>query len=102
MATSKKTAAPVSKRAQQLREEHAAVVREKIQTTALVNTLENFALGKGNVKLTPARLKAIEMLLDKSLPNLASIKHEVDQKQVVFMIDTTFTDEPDDQVQAAG
>ncbi len=102
MATAKK-AAPVSKRAQQLREEHAAAVRERIQTSSLLNVLHDYALGNKNVKMTGTRLKAIEMLLDKSLPNLASIKHEVDQKQVVFMIDTTFPDEqPDDQVPTAG
>lgn len=78
-----------SARREALREEHAQVVREKIQTTKLVEALESFALGKTEgKKMTPARLKAIEMLLDKTLPNLASVKHEVDAKQVVFMIDT--------------
>lgn len=75
----------LSLRREQLREEHAVAVREKIQVSQLVNTLENFALGKGNVKLTPARLKAMEMLLDKSLPNLASVKHEIDAKSVTFV-----------------
>lgn len=90
MATRKPKEA-VSARREQLREEHAVAVREKIQVSHLVNTLENFALGKGTVKLTAARIKAIEMLLDKTLPNLASVKHETDAKSVTFMIGSTFT-----------
>jgi len=40
--------------------------------------------------MTATRLKAVEMLLDKTLPNLASIKHETDAKQVTFMIGSNF------------
>jgi hypothetical protein len=83
-----------SERAKALREEHANIVREKIQTSALVKVLEDYSLGRGKTKMTATRLRAIETLLDKTLPNLASVKHEVDAKQVVFMIDTTFN-EPD-------
>jgi hypothetical protein len=71
------------------------LVREKIQASQLVNVLQDFALGKSKAKFTPARLKAIEMLLDKSVPDLASIKHEVEAKQVTFIIDTDFRPEPD-------
>lgn len=78
----------LSKRREALREEHAVAVREKIQTTALVNQLEAFALGKAGVKMNGTRLKAIEMLLDKTLPNLSSVKHEVDSKSVTFLIST--------------
>lgn len=93
-----------SARREALREEHALVVREKIQTSKLVEALEGFALGKSEgKKMTAARLKAIEMLLDKTLPNLASVKHEVDAKQVVFMIDTAPPDgNPNDSVPATG
>lgn len=66
------------------------LVREQIQTTQLINTLQDFALGKGKAKLDGSRLKAIEMLLDKSVPDLASIKHEVEAKNVMFVIDTDF------------
>lgn len=87
-----------------MREEHAQAVREKIQTTKLVDVLEGFALGKTEgKKMTAARLKAIEMLLDKTLPNLASVKHEVDAKQVVFMIDTAPPDgNPNNPVPTSG
>lgn len=84
----------MSERRKQLREEHATAVRENIETSRLTNLLQKFALGEGNVKMTPARLKAVEMLLDKTLPNLASVKHEVDAKSVVFNINTTYDDGP--------
>ena len=92
MATTRKPRESISARREKLREEHAVAVREKIQVSNLVNRLEDFALGRKSVKVTSAQLKAIEMLLDKTLPNLASVKHEVDAKQVVFMIDTNATD----------
>lgn len=80
----------LSARRQQLRDEHSVAVRERIQTTKLVENLQAFALGVPGqngkkVKLTGAQLKATEMLLDKSVPDLASIKHEVERKQVVFL-----------------
>lgn len=68
------------------RKTHAEVVREKIQTTQLVNLLNDYALGKSKAKMNAVRLKAIQMLLDKSLPDLASIKHEVEAQNVTFMI----------------
>ena len=90
MAT-KKTTEAISARREKLREEHAVAVREKIQVTKLVQVLEDHALGKATgPKMTATRLKAVEMLLDKTLPNLASIKHETDAKQVTFMIGSNF------------
>ncbi len=52
--------------------------RSAIQTTQLVKRLQCFALGQpdeaGNtVDLDPNRLKAIEVLLRKSLPDLSSV-----------------------------
>lgn len=85
----------ISARRQALREEHAEAVKEKIKTTELVTVLQNFALGKSSVKMTGTRLKAIEMLLDKTVPNLAAVKHEVEHDKVVFMIGTTFEPKKD-------
>lgn len=90
MALPKKDKEAISARRKALREEHAEAVKEKIQTTELVNVLQNFALGKSSVKMTGTRLKAIEMLLDKTVPNLAAVKHEVEHDKVVFMIGTSF------------
>ena len=93
----------LSARREALREEHAVAVREKIQTTKIVERLEKFALGDAKVKITPGQLKAMEMLLDKTLPNLASLKHEVDAKQVVFLIGETPPDgNTTDSVPASG
>lgn len=66
--------------------------RENIQTPQLLHVLQQFALGLGDNKdITPTRLKAIEVLLGKSMPDLASLKHEVDAKSVVFLINTDYT-----------
>lgn len=81
----------ISARREQLRAEHAEAVREKIQTTEIVTVLQDFALGKKQVKMTGTRLKAIEMLLDKTVPNLASVKHEIETDKVAFFINTNFT-----------
>ena len=59
---------------------HADDVRLKIQTSQLVNRLQDFAFGKPDPKtgkpqeLDPVRLKAIEILLRKSLPDLSSVR----------------------------
>ena len=91
MATRKKTAdQELAEYAQKRRAVTGELVREQIQTSQLINTLQDFALGKGKAKLDGSRLKAIEMLLDKSVPDLASIKHEVEAKNVMFFIDTEF------------
>lgn len=52
--------------------------RSAIKTTQLVKRLQCFALGEmddagNNVDLDPNRLKAIEVLLRKALPDLSSI-----------------------------
>ena len=47
--------------------------RSAIQTTQLVKRLQDFALGEAGVDIDPNRLKAIEVLLRKSLPDLSSI-----------------------------
>jgi hypothetical protein len=73
------------------RKAHGELVRESIQTSQLVNVLQQFALGKGNTKMTAIRLKSIEMLLDKSMPDLASIKHDVEVQHVTFNINTEYT-----------
>ena len=56
-----------------IRKHHQDEVRARIQVSQIVNVLENQALGKGD-DLSPARLKAIEILLRKSLPDLSAIE----------------------------
>lgn len=53
--------------------------RAAIKTSQLVNRLQNFALGevdgktKDKIEIDGTRLKAIEILLRKSLPDLSNI-----------------------------
>ena len=58
--------------AERLRKRHQDEVRTKIQTSQLVNVLQNHALGTDEIESTPTRMKAIEILLRKSLPDLSS------------------------------
>lgn len=65
---------------------HQKDIRDKIKTTQLVNRLQAFALGEAApnatdkddkaLELDAARLKAIEILLRKSLPDLSAVQHE--------------------------
>ena len=58
--------------AERLRKRHQEEVRTKIQTSQLINVLQNHALGLEANDLSPTRMKAIEVLLRKSLPDLSS------------------------------
>lgn len=67
--------------------------RAAIQTTQLVKRLQCFALGQeddaGNtVELDASRLKAIEVLLRKSLPDLSSITVGGDEDNPVNLVHT--------------
>ncbi len=61
---------------------HQKDIREKIKTSQLVNRLQDFVLdGKDPktgqpVEIDGARLKAIEILLRKSLPDLSAVTHD--------------------------
>ena len=53
--------------------------------------LQKFAFAKkGAAKYTPLRVQVIKLLLDKSLPDLASVKHEVEAQTATFVINTEF------------
>ena len=47
--------------------------RAAIQTSQLINRLQDYALGQKDVDLDAGRLKAIEILLRKSLPDLSAV-----------------------------
>lgn len=57
--------------AARLRKKHTEEIRSKIQTTQLINVLQNHALGLSE-EIKPSRMKAIEILLKKALPDLQS------------------------------
>ena len=54
-----------------LNKRHSDMVRSKIQASQLINRLTDHALGE--VELTQTQIRAIEILLNKSVPNLAAI-----------------------------
>ncbi len=58
--------------AARLRNLHQEDVRAKIQTSQLINRLENHALG--DLELTATQIKAIEVLIRKTLPDLSSVE----------------------------
>ena len=59
--------------AAKLNPRHSQMVRDKIQATELINVLQNHALGLTE-EIKPTRLKAIEILLKKSIPDLQSVE----------------------------
>lgn len=66
--------------APELNRAHQQDIRLKIKTSQLVNRLQDFALGGSDPKtgkpmeIDAGRMKAIEILLRKSLPDLASVE----------------------------
>ena len=59
---------------------HQEDVRKKIQVSQLLNVLQNHALGETE-ELSPTRMKAIEILLRKSMPDMASVTISGDPDQ---------------------
>jgi len=59
---------------------HQEDVRKKIQVSQLLNVLQNHALGASE-DLSPTRMKAIEILLRKSMPDMASVTVSGDSEQ---------------------
>lgn len=62
------------------------MVRAKIQASQLINVLQNHALGAVSEDLSPSRLKAIEILLRKSVPDLQSIQLSGDEENPVQIV----------------
>lgn len=59
---------------------HQDDVRAKIQTSQLVNRLTDHALG--TVELSPTQVRAIEILIKKTLPDLSAIDHTADDDTI--------------------
>lgn len=57
--------------AARLNPRHQEMVREKIKASQLINRLTDHALG--DVELSATQVKAIEVLLRKSLPDLSAV-----------------------------
>jgi len=58
--------------ARTLKPRHQDDVRAKIQTSQLLNKLQNHALSNDESEISASRMKAIEILLKKSLPDLTA------------------------------
>lgn len=58
--------------AARLRTKHQDEVRAKIQASVLIGLLESHAMGE--IELSASRIRAIELLLKKSIPDLQSIE----------------------------
>ena len=56
---------------------HPNYVREKIRASQLINRLHKFAFGE--ISLTMTQLRAIEILLRKSIPDLAAAEIRSEQ-----------------------
>lgn len=62
---------------------HDDETRKKIQTSQLINRLTQHAFGK--VELDNSQVRSIEILLRKSLPDLAQMTHTGDADQPMEM-----------------
>lgn len=58
--------------AARLRVRHQDEIRHKIQTTQLIKKLQEHALSNDETEISNSRMKAIEILLRKSLPDLSA------------------------------
>ena len=69
--------------AARLRLRHQDEIRTKIQTSQLINRLTDHAFGKND--LSPTQLRAIEILLKKSIPDLAAVELTGDAENPVLL-----------------
>lgn len=75
---------------------HQDDVRSKIKTSQLVNRLEDHALGL--LELSATQIKAIEVLIKKTLPDLQSIEltgdpdNPVEHVHIIELVDGDGTD----------
>ena len=60
--------------------------RAAIQTSQLINRLQDYALGEKAVELDSGRLKAIEILLRKSLPDMSSVAVSGDEENPIGFV----------------
>ncbi|UOF78843.1 hypothetical protein [Caudoviricetes sp.] len=68
--------------AARIRKTHQDEIRAKIKTTALINRVQDYAIGNlADEDVSPNRLNAIKLLLSKSLPDLSSVQVTGDPDQ---------------------
>jgi hypothetical protein len=81
-----------SEMAARLRARHQDEIREKIKTSQLINRLTD--CGLGDLELTAQQLKAIEILLRKSLPDLSAVSIEGTGENGDIPITFTWANQP--------
>jgi len=64
---------------------HTEEIRAKIQASQLINVLQKHAL-TGEGEIPPTRLKAIEILLRKSVPDLSAVTVSGDEESPVHVV----------------
>ena len=69
---------------------HDDETRRKIQTSQLINRLNEHIFGKARIEAT--QLKAIEILLKKSLPDLSSVQMTGDVNHSITKVVHTIVD----------
>ena len=80
--------------AARLRKLHQEDVRAKIQTSQLINRLESHALG--DLELSATQIKAIEVLIRKTLPDLSAVELSGDPDAPLETVSTIKLVGPDD------
>ena len=70
--------------AARLNPRHSDMVRAKIQASKLIDVLQDHAIGITE-EIKPSRLKAIEILLKKSVPDLQSVELTGDAEKPVAL-----------------
>ena len=71
--------------AARMNKRHSEEVRTRIQTSQLINVLQEHAL-TGEGEFSPTRMKAIEILLKKSLPDLSAVEVSGDEENPLRQI----------------
>ncbi len=69
---------------------HQADVREKIKSSQLINRLTDHALG--DLELSNTQVRAIEILLKKSIPDLSAIEHKGDDGGPLSIVIKRYSD----------
>lgn len=73
---------------------HTEATREKIRVSALINRLQDHIEGK--VELNTTQVRAIEVLLRKSLPDLSDVRMDVNTTPVMFQFNIDKDPDTDD------
>lgn len=73
---------------------HDDNTRAKIQAAQLINRLAAHA--NGEVELSNTQVRAIEVLLRKTLPDLSDVRMEVDSAPITFQLDLSATKSEDE------